>query len=218
MDTRVIPLRRPPVLVRIEGRFVPQGVSLEAVDAAWATLCARNPRSFDGPVLQVLGVSRNGHGGVQIHVQESSYRFTAVSALGVDCNARPIGVKGIVGSGGAALIGRRSRSVAHYPGEWEFVPGGTLEPGEAPDAAIARELAEEARLTPSSPPLAVAVVFDAVASSWEIVYRIHAEVTDLPEVGWEHDEFRLVTRDEFAAIVDVSACARRIAPIAFARP
>lgn len=209
-------LRRPPVLVKVEGRFVPQRVTLEEVDAAWASLCARNPRYFDGPVLQVLGVSRNGHGGVQIHVQESSYRFIAVSALGLDCGARPVGVKGIVESDGRVLIGRRSRSVAHYPGAWEFVPGGTLEPGEAPDAAIAREFAEEARLALSAPPVAVAVLFDTVASSWEIVFRLAADVRELPEVGWEYDEFRLVTRDEFAGIGNLSACARQMGPIAFA--
>ncbi|MCX5650194.1 MAG: NUDIX domain-containing protein, partial [Planctomycetota bacterium] len=162
---RAIRLRRPPVLVRVDGRFVPQRVALDEVDAAWATLCARNPRYFDGAVLQVLGVSRNGHGGVQIHVQESSYRFVAVAALGIDCGARPIGVKGFVRDGDRVLMGRRSRSVASYPGAWEFVPGGTLEPGEAPEAAVARELSEEAQLEAASPPVAVAVLFDTTASS-----------------------------------------------------
>ena len=210
---RNILLRRPPVLVRVEGRFVPTAVALERVDAAWATLCARNSRLFDGPTLQVLGVSRNGHGGVQVHVQESSYRFLAVAALGVDCGARPIGLKGYLVDGTRVLMGRRSRAVAQYPGAWEFVPGGTLEPGESPDAAVARELAEEARLPLASPPIAVALVFDPVASSWEIVYRLAASLATLPEVGWEYDEFRAVERGRIAELGELSACARQIAPL-----
>ena len=210
-----MPLRRPPVLVKVEGRFVPQGVSLEAVDAAWETLCARNPRFFDGPVLHVLGVSRNGHGGVQIHVQEGSYRFVAVAALGIDCGVRPIGVKGFVRDGGRVMMGRRSATVAHYPRGWEFVPGGTLEPAEAPDAAIAREFSEEARLVLAAPPVAVAVLFDATASSWEIVYRLAADISTLPEVGWEYDEFRAVGRAEAEALPSLTDCARLIMPLAF---
>jgi 8-oxo-dGTP pyrophosphatase MutT (NUDIX family) len=208
--------------VKVEGRFVPQSASLEEVDAAWATLCARNPRYFDGAVLQVLGVSRNGHGGVQIHVQESSYRFVAVAALGIDCGARPIGVKGFVRDGDRVLMGRRSRSVASYPGAWEFVPGGTLEPGEAPEAAVARELSEEAQLEAASPPVAVAVLFDTTASSWEIVYRIAARLDALPKAGcesggWEYDELRAVDRAGAESLVGLSACARQIMQFAFDR-
>ncbi len=215
MHDRTIQLRRPPVLVQVEGRFVPQSASLAEIDAAWAALCARNPRYFDGPTMQVLGVSRNGHGGVQIHVQESSYRFIAVAALGIDCGARPSGVKGFVRDGACVLMGRRSGAVANYPGAWEFVPGGTLEPGEAPERAIVRELAEEARLAPLSPPVAVALVFDGTASSWEIVYRIPARLDALPEVGWEDDEFRAVDRAGAEKLGELSACARQLMPLAF---
>lgn len=195
---------------------MPNGVSLGEVDAAWTALCARNPRFFDGPALQVLGVSRNGHGGVQIHVQESSYRFVAVRAMGVDCGARPIGVKGLVHDGARVLMGRRSRSVAHYPGAWEFVPGGTLEPDERPEEAIARELAEETRLALASPPVAVSVLFDSAVSSWEIVYRLSARLERVPEVGWEYDEFRAVGAEEVRSMEELSACARLMLPLAFA--
>lgn len=216
MHERTIQLRRPPVLVKVEGRFVPQGVSLAEVDDAWNSLCAENPRYFDGPALQVLGVSRNGHGGVQIHVQESSYRFVAVRSRGVECGARPIGVKGMVHDGSRVLMGRRSKSVASYPGAWEFVPGGTLEPGEAPEAAIARELAEETRLALSSPPVAVAVLFDATVMSWEIVYRLSAPLGRLPEVGWEYDEFRTADAEELRSMRQLSACAQQMIPLACA--
>lgn len=213
MHERTIQLRRPPVLVKVEGRFVPQGVSLAEVDAAWDRLCAGNPRYFDGPALQVLGVSRNGHGGVQIHVQESSYRFVAVRALGIDCGARPIGVKGVVRDGDRVLMGRRSASVANYPGAWEFVPGGTLESGEAPAAAIARELLEEARIEIAAPPVAVAVLFDSTTATWEIVYRLAAPLAGVPETGWEYDEFRIVGAAEAALLEPLSPSARMIAPL-----
>ena len=215
MTERSIALRRPPVLVQVEGRFVPERASLAEIDAAWSALCARNPRYFDGPTLQVLGVSRNGHGGVQIHVQESSYRFVAVAALGVDCGARPIGVKGVVRAGARALMGRRSRSVAQYPGCWEFVPGGTLEPGETPEAAVVRELYEEARVVATAQPVAIALLFDPVAASWEIVYRMAIDAMEPLETTWEYDEFRLAGRAEAHAIGALSACARQILPFAF---
>ena len=215
MTERCIALRRPPVLVQVEGRFVPEGVSLAEIDSAWSALCARNPRYFDGPTLQVLGVSRNGHGGVQIHVQESSYRFVAVAALGIDCGARPIGVKGVVRAGAHTLMGRRSRSVAHYPGCWEFVPGGTLEPGETPEAAVVRELHEEARVVATTQPVAIALLFDPVVASWEIVYRIAIGAMELPATSWEYDEFRLAERAEAQSVGELSACARQILPFAF---
>ena len=63
------------MLVRVEGRFVPSTVALDEVDARWNALCAANPRYFDGALLQVLGTSRNGHGGVQI---QSAVRLVPV--------------------------------------------------------------------------------------------------------------------------------------------
>ena len=195
MDARTIQLRRPPVLVRVEGRFVPPRVELAEVDRRWNALCAANPRCFDGSMLQVLGVSRNGHGGVQIHVQECSYRFYAVQKTGLDCGVRPIGVKAVTIAGGRVLMGRRSTTVAFYPGLWEFVPGGGLEPGVDPDQQIARELHEEAHLAPSAPAVAVALLFDPHAFTWEVVHRMELAAGAVPDAGWEYDEFRMVGLD-----------------------
>lgn len=47
----------------------------------------------------------------------------------------------LVGADGRVLVQRRPPGKA-MAGLWEF-PGGKVEPGEAPDAALARELAEE---------------------------------------------------------------------------
>jgi len=189
------------VLVTLEGRFVPSSVSLAEVDARWAALCAANPRYFDGAMLQVLGVSRNGHGGVQIHVQECSYRFYAVQQAtaagpGLDCGIRPLGVKAVVTDGARVLVGRRSHGVAYYPGAWEFVPGGSVEPGATPAEEIVRELAEEAGLAAPSLAVSVALLFDPHAFTWEIVHRI-AVAPDAQLVhGWEYDELRMVALDE----------------------
>lgn len=177
-----------------EGRFVPKDVSLDEVDARWSALCAANPKYFDGTMLQVLGTSRNGHGGVQIHVQECSYRFYAVQRAegdwpGLDCGVRPLGVKGIASRDGKVLVGKRSARVAYYPNLWEFVPGGGLEPGVEPATQVCRELLEEARLEATTPAIAVALLYDPVAFTWEIVHRLHLAESATPELGWEYDEF-----------------------------
>jgi 8-oxo-dGTP pyrophosphatase MutT (NUDIX family) len=198
--SRIIRLRRPPVVVATEGRFVPPGIDLDAVDARWSALCAANPKYFDGSMLQVLGTSRNGYGGVQIHVQECSYRFYAVQRAdgawpGLDCGVRPLGVKGIARRGEEVLLGRRSQRVAFYPGLWEFAPGGGLEPGVDPAAQVVKELSEETGLSARAAPIAVALLHDPVAFTWEIVHRLDLGLDALPELGWEYDEFRFVARD-----------------------
>jgi 8-oxo-dGTP diphosphatase len=50
-------------------------------------------------------------------------------------------VAGVVTHGGKILIGQRKRNDWHGL-KWEF-PGGKIEPGEAPEQALARELREE---------------------------------------------------------------------------
>lgn len=170
--SRCIRLRRPAVLASSSGRFVPSTVSLEAVDEAWERARSRNPRLFDGPLWHVQGVSRNGHGGVTVHVVESSYRFHAVRAEGIETGIRPLGVKALTWRQGRVLMGRRSAQVHAAPGRWEFVPGGTLEPGRDPAAQLAVELHEEAGWTCAAPPCAIAIVFDDSARTWELVHRV----------------------------------------------
>lgn len=194
---RLILLRRPAALNLQPGPFVPEAASLDEIDQAWSALRRRNPRCFDGPILHVLGVSRNGHGGVAIHLVESSYRFHAVRLAGVETGARPLGVKGMAFRGGAWLMGRRSESVAFHPGAWEFVPGGSLRPGIDPSSMIAEELGEESGLELASPPVPIALFFDAAASTWEIVHRIEVrERESIDPPGWEYRELRWVRPGE----------------------
>jgi mutator protein MutT len=70
----------------------------------------------------------------------------------------PVSVKGVVIRGGEVVLLRNER------GEWEL-PGGKLEPGEPPEACVAREIAEELGL-----PVRAAQLLD----TW--VYAVAPEV------------------------------------------
>ena len=170
----------------VAGAFVPAETSLEAIDAAWASMRAANPRFFDGRVLHVLGVSRNGHGGVTVHCIASSYRFHAVARVGLDTGMRPLGVKGIaLTPGGGVLVARRSEAVLNHPGMWEFVPAGTMEPGVAPGEMLLRELAEETGWISTAPPAPRALLFDPEARSWEVVFTMTVHPPAVPVESWE---------------------------------
>jgi hypothetical protein len=185
------------VITRHDERWVPDRVSLEEVDSCWATLCSRNARYFDGSILHVLGVVRNGHGGVTIHTAESSYRFYAVQQAGLDTGARPLGVKGLCRSDDGWLMGRRSESVAYYPGEWEFVPGGSVPADGNPAEVLLAELGEESGWCATGPARAVSVLYDPGAFSWEIVSMLDVRKgADAPGQPWEYDEIAIVPAGE----------------------
>lgn len=198
---RLVRLRRPPRLVRADDRFVPT-VPLDLVEARWRRLVAANARYFDGEILHVLNAHRDGHGGVTIHVAATSYRFYAVQRPdpelpAIDCGVRPLGAKAITQVDGRILMGRRSASVAFYPGCWEFLPGGGLEVDDEPASCVRRELAEEAGLECATPPIATALLYDPVALSWEVVHEIDARRPNAAGDdghAWEHSERRLVER------------------------
>ncbi len=196
---RLIRLRRPPRLVRVDDRFVPD-VPLAAVDRCWARLCEANPRYFDGDILHVLGTSRDGHGGVTLHVAPTSYRFYAVQrpglAGGLDCGVRPLGAKGLTVVGDRIAMARRSGQVAYYPSEWEFVPGGGVEAKDDPATCVQRELAEETTFEAVTPPVAVALLYDSGALTWEVVHRWRGRDRRGEAAGgdhaWEHGDRALV--------------------------
>jgi 8-oxo-dGTP pyrophosphatase MutT (NUDIX family) len=170
---RCILLRRPATLSIVDEPFVPDG-ALEEVDARWDDLRAINPAYYDGRLLHVLGVHRNGHGGAVLHVVECAYRYFAVQNESFDVGVRPLGVKGITVRDGQVLVGRRADHVAAYAGEWEFAPGGAVEPTCTPAEALLRELDEETGVVPAREPTAVALLYDPVTRCWEVVYRIEA--------------------------------------------
>lgn len=165
-------LRRPATLYEQEGMFVPRNVSLEEVDARFEQICNSNSSVYDGRMLHVLGVHRNGYGGATIHVMECAYRMYAVQTETFDVGVRPLGVKGITTCGGFYLWGKRSSHVHQYKNKWEFVPAGVVEPGQHPDEVIERELSEEVALTPSTTPIQIGIEFDRVTQTWELIYNV----------------------------------------------
>lgn len=202
-------------------RFVPRA-DLDAVDRRWRALSAANPRYFDGDILHVLGQSRNGHGGLTIHVATTSYRFYAVQRPGIDgdggqpidCGVRPLGAKALTCVNGAYAMARRSESVAFYPGEWEFVPGGGLEPNDEPSTAVLRELEEETPFAALGPPVARALLYDPGALSWEVIHTIDAtpRASGASEShAWEHADHLLVRGGQWPS--PLCAVAREMAAL-----
>ncbi|MCA9290095.1 MAG: NUDIX domain-containing protein [Phycisphaerales bacterium] len=190
MTARLIRLRRPAVLSMIDEPFVPDDAHLDEIDRRWATLCAENPAYFDGRVLHVLGVHRNGAGGAVLHVADCAYRFHATQDDDFDLGVRPLGVKGIVVRDGAALFGRRSMHVANYRGLWEFAPAGVVEPGRAPADVIVSELHEETGLRPRRDPVPVALLYDDVLRCWEMAFRLDVQPQGDPPPTGEYAELR----------------------------
>jgi len=187
---RLIPLRRPPRLLVEPGRWVPPGVDLDAVERAFEAARHDNPRLHDGAIWHVLSHSRDGHGGVTLHVMEAAYRFQAVARREHPDRpgpARPLGVKCVARAAGGWLMGRRAPSSLTYGGAWEFLGGGSLVVGEDPSAAARRELLEEAGV--SGVPVPIALLFDAQVGTWDIVHQVELGAVRLDDPrSWEHTE------------------------------
>ncbi len=189
MDSRIIRLRRPPTLHVQDQPFVPAVANLDEIESRWRALRKANPAYYDGRLLHVLGVHRNGHGGAVLHLADCAYRFHAVQNESFDLGVRSLGVKGLIILEGRVLLGKRSRHVGHNPGLWEFAPGGGVDPNEAPSQTIIKELEEETGFAPTSDPVAIALIYDDSARSWELIYRIESgEQQHKPSA--EYDELR----------------------------
>lgn len=166
---------------------------IDEAESRWDVLRAKRPEYFDGGLLAVGGVTRNGHGGVTLTVSPCPYRWYAVQGDDLDLGIRPLGVKALVRNrAGAFLCGLRTSQVHSYPNRWEFLPGGSVEPEEEPLQTVIRELDEEAGFQPQFPPVAKALFFDPCSRTWEIVYELdisanHGEATQPGEhlnSGW----------------------------------
>ena len=84
-------------------------------------------------------------------------------------------------------MGRRSAEVAFYPGDWEFVPGGSVPADADPADVLLSELREES-MGASGPARAVAMIYDPAALSWEIVSTLSEADRRCGDLPWEYDE------------------------------
>jgi 8-oxo-dGTP pyrophosphatase MutT (NUDIX family) len=157
------------------------------VDEAWASLCAVNPRLFDGPILSVLSLDPDAG---TITARRENYRWLAVQDT-VPTGVRQLGVTGVIVGRDAAgrphvLLGRRAPQTRSHGGLWELAPSGGLDPppGEAAVTlgradvlgALARESREELGLDADWSSAAIVALYrDDRAHNDDLVARL-----DLP--------------------------------------
>jgi len=195
-ERSVIRLRRPAVLSVAGDPWQPDSHLRRAAEDRWAAFQASNSRAFDGRLVHVVGVHRNGAGGATIQAFPCAYRWYAaqVASGGEDIGCRPLGVKGITRCRGRVLVGRRAAWTACDGGLFELAPSGGVEPGRTPEEAMAREFAEEVGyLCP--PPRPVAMLFDSHAMTWEVVYHIDVESEDVMPPNDEYEDIHWVSPD-----------------------
>ncbi|MFI6210085.1 (deoxy)nucleoside triphosphate pyrophosphohydrolase [Streptomyces sp. NPDC051041] len=126
----------------------------------------------------------------------------------------PIVVVGAALFDGGRLLAARRSAPADLAGRWEL-PGGKVEPGETPDAALVRELREELGVD--------AEPGERVPGEWPLrpPYVLHVWTARLrpgsaaPEPLQDHDELRWLTPEETGDVdwldQDVPAVRRTLA-------
>ncbi|SFP62045.1 (deoxy)nucleoside triphosphate pyrophosphohydrolase [Sphingomonas rubra] len=100
----------------------------------------------------------------------------------------------LVRDDGRVLLQRRGAGKEHA-GLWEF-PGGKVEPGETPEAALARELAEELGIAPSGPaPVPLSFASEPAGSRHLLLllfvvtrWRGEPRALDAAEIAWVEPE------------------------------
>jgi 8-oxo-dGTP pyrophosphatase MutT (NUDIX family) len=117
---------------------------------------------------------------------------------------------------GRVLLCHRSPDREWYPDVWD-IPGGHVETGEAPAAALARELAEELGVDAEVPdaPIATAVDGDLRLRVWRIDAWRGRPANRSPD---EHDAFGWFTADEACALALAHPSYLGLVSDALARP
>lgn len=143
------------------GSFVPSTEVKAHIDQTWGAFTTRNPKTFNGPLVRLLGWTASGDR-LSITTQSTDY----ASYIGTrdkklrkdftpdDC-ARPLGMTIVpVGADNKLVITRRSLQLEQNPGGLYFI-GGYIESGvDAPGSTVTiwqdvvRELQEELNVGP----------------------------------------------------------------------
>lgn len=127
-----------------EDAFAADAEQEAAADAAIAALADRGSPAHDGLAARLAGW-RAADEGLELELQPMRWSLRllpagAADALSVLCVVRD--------AGGRWLAGRRAGWVATWAGRWALGAGGTVEVGEDPVDALARELDEEWAVRP----------------------------------------------------------------------
>ncbi|MFI6030727.1 NUDIX hydrolase [Amycolatopsis magusensis] len=108
----------------------------------------------------------------------------------------PVSIKGIVVREGRVLLLRNERA------EWEL-PGGRLEPGEAPEECVVREVREETGLEVTVAGTVDAWLYHiAVAAKtvFIVTYGCHTHSAAAPVLSAEHNRIGEFTEDQVPAL------------------
>jgi ADP-ribose pyrophosphatase YjhB (NUDIX family) len=139
--------RGPWQLGRVSGHwndhdYEPSVAQNTAADDALAALVVRGSPSHDGVTARMAGFEAV-NGTLRLELQRMRWALRLVdgsAALSVLCVVRD--------AEGRWLAGRRAGWVATWAGRWALGAGGSVEVGEDPVEALARELEEEWAVTP----------------------------------------------------------------------
>lgn len=106
---------------------------------------------------------------------------------------------------GQVLLALRALHKRLAPGRWDL-PGGHVEPGETPEQALWRELAEETGVAPPADPAAAAHVVAEFAFDGVIlrIYVLHDWVGEPRALGDEHQRLQWFEPAQAAALPDLS--------------
>lgn len=106
--------------------------------------------------------------------------------------AYPVSIKGVVVLDGRVLLLKNERE------EWEL-PGGRIELGETPEECIAREIAEETRLTVETGPILDSWMYHIAVADKDVLivtYGCHPVGDTVPVLSHEHKAITLAAPDQ----------------------
>lgn len=106
----------------------------------------------------------------------------------------PVSIKAVLAIGGKIPLLKNARQ------EWEL-PGGRLEPGEQPETALLREIAEELAIEAADPEILDCWLY-TIAGKGEVLIVTYGctALGSKPRVSAEHAELRLFDPGEIASL------------------